>query len=96
MQFYNCNVRPGATLGHDVPKKDISAAEIMVLQFIHGIDAVVDIQQTKQKKKNGMDKQVYHALLEKYGADKVKPLFGEGFKIELPERIESDPVEEVR
>lgn len=96
MQFYHCNIRPGGDLGHEVPKKDISAAEIMVLQYIHGNDAVVDIRQGKSNKKPGLAKKEYEKLMGQYGPAPVKAMFGEGYNVQLPDRLEqSDPVAEV-
>lgn len=41
---YNCCVRPAGQLTHEVPKKNISAKEIMILRFVHGNDAVIKIE----------------------------------------------------
>lgn len=41
--LFACMVRLGGLLTNTVPKEGVSAAEILVLQHIHGSDAVVDI-----------------------------------------------------
>ena len=43
MQFYDCKVRLGGNVMHEVRKENITAPEIMVLRALHGDDAVVEI-----------------------------------------------------
>lgn len=74
MQRYNATVRLGGKLDNTVIKKGISASEIMVLQHIHGEDAVVDIKDTGE-----MDmvpyKQEYEHLSKVYRAKNVVAVF---------------------
>lgn len=44
MELANCSVALGGDKGNTVPKFGITAAEIAVLRFLHGEDAVTDIQ----------------------------------------------------
>lgn len=46
MQTANCLVKLGGDSGNTVPKYGVTVSEIVVLQKIHGDDAVVDIQPT--------------------------------------------------
>jgi hypothetical protein len=41
---YDCIVRPGGQITHEVPKKGISAKEIMLLRVLHGNDGVMRIE----------------------------------------------------
>ena len=43
MNFYNATVRLRGDTAHEVEKKALTAAEIMVLRRIHGLDAVVRV-----------------------------------------------------
>lgn len=43
MQLANCTVKLGAKHYHSVNKSEVSAAEIQVLQAIHGSDAVENV-----------------------------------------------------
>lgn len=48
MRMYNCHVRLGGSTTSEVPLNGISAAEIIVLRHIHGLDAVVRIEAKNQ------------------------------------------------
>lgn len=65
MQTANCLVKLGGDPGNTVPMFGLTAAEIAVLQVIHGNDAVVDIKPT------GTVETTHRAerqrLIEKYG-----------------------------
>ena len=43
MRLYNCLLALAGDTGNTVPKANITAAEIALLQAIHGSDAVTDI-----------------------------------------------------
>lgn len=43
MRMYNCAVRLGGTTTSEVEKRGITAAEIMVLRKVHGVESVVRI-----------------------------------------------------
>lgn len=47
MQLCNLTLRLGGSPLHTVPKTGVTPAEILVLQHIHGSDAVIDIRPTK-------------------------------------------------
>jgi hypothetical protein len=47
MQLSNVMLRLGGSLQHVVPKTQVTPAEIMVLQRIHGADAVVNVRPVK-------------------------------------------------
>lgn len=53
MQLSNVMLRLGGSLLHTVQKTNVTPAEILVLQHIHGTDAVVDIRPTKFDKNRG-------------------------------------------
>ncbi len=44
MKQYNCRVRLGGGVGHEVPKQNVSEIEINLFRAIHGPDAVVGIK----------------------------------------------------
>ena len=43
MRLYDCHVRLGGITSSEVPKHDITAAEILILRHLHGDDGVVRI-----------------------------------------------------
>lgn len=51
MQLCNLEVRLGDSAGHTVFKTNVTPAEIVVLQAIHGASAIVGIQPTKMDKR---------------------------------------------
>lgn len=53
MQLSNCVLRLNGSLLHTVPKTNVTPAEILVLQKIHGSDAVVDVRPTKFDQNRG-------------------------------------------
>lgn len=46
MLLYTAKIRLGGSLYNEVPREDLTAAEILVLQALHGNDGVVDIKST--------------------------------------------------
>lgn len=52
MQTYDCKIRLGGAVTNEVRKAGVTAAEIMVLQEIHGADAVSDIVAGKMDKRS--------------------------------------------
>lgn len=87
MRFYDCLVHltdaNGVTLT-EVPKMKVSAAEVLMLQHIHGVDKVTGIAD------RGDDKVVHSQLRDQlgktYGDKNVFELFGPGHR-ELPQRL---------
>lgn len=51
MQLCNCEIRLNDSAAHTVPKIDVTPAEILVLQAIHGPSAVANIRPTKMDKR---------------------------------------------
>lgn len=51
MQLYNCHVRLGNTITSEVPKYEVTAAEILIFRAIHGNDAVVRVQPIRQDRR---------------------------------------------
>ena len=51
MQICTCEVRLNDSAAHTVPKVDVTPAEILVLQAIHGPSAVVNITPVKQDRR---------------------------------------------
>lgn len=52
MQLYDATVRLNGDIMHEVPKKGLTAPEVLILQSIHGgTDAVVDLIQRKMDKR---------------------------------------------
>lgn len=84
MQLYDCKVRLGGNLVNEVPKARITAAEVLILQTIHGEAGVVGVQPRK------MDKRAHDAererLIQRYGAKIVTALFGPSFQ-KLPTKL---------
>jgi hypothetical protein len=56
MKLYQCKVRLGGSVLNEVPKFNITPAEIMMLRLLHGgDDAVVDIRETGEDRKRSND-----------------------------------------
>lgn len=47
MDFHNCVLRHAGNLGMTIHKENISAPEIVVLQMVHGPDAVTQIEKVR-------------------------------------------------
>lgn len=62
MRMYDCHVRLGNTTTSEVPLSGISAAEIITLRHVHGLDAVVRIFAKNETMASG---QAERALLTK-------------------------------
>ena len=60
MQLYECTVRLGGSMTNEVPKVDVTAAEIQVLRAIHqgvdaGVDAIIRIKPTRHVDRDDME-----------------------------------------
>jgi hypothetical protein len=55
MQICTCEVRLNDSAGHTVPKTEVTPAEILILQAIHGASAVVNIRPTKQDRRGNAE-----------------------------------------
>lgn len=75
MQLYKCVLRLNGSLHNEVPKNDVTAAEIQVLKAIHqgpetGVDVVVRIQPTRKVDRS--DQEERERLQDLYGASVAK------------------------
>lgn len=86
MQLYDATVRLEGSIGHEVPKTGLTAAEILCIRAAQKADdAVVNIQ---PKDTNNRSKAVeYKRLAEAYGLEIVKDLFGGEFNPDIPDRL---------
>lgn len=74
MNLYNCIVSLSGNILNQVPKREISPAEISVLRVLHGDDAVVSINKVRSTKRSHA---VERGKLEGvYGKPVVASLFG--------------------
>lgn len=75
MRFYTANVNLDGDVRHVVQKRGITAAEIMVLQAVHGHASVHNITQEPQQKAkdNTSHKEVGELLDRRYGRVRVGP-----------------------
>ncbi len=73
MQYANIMLALGGDRGTTVPKSEISASEIAVLQLIHGKDAVFDVEPVKvdEDKAKRTSREEIRRLTEAYGRAKV-------------------------
>lgn len=46
MRLYSCKVRLAGSLYNEMPKSDVTAAEVHILRILHGTDAVIDLVDT--------------------------------------------------
>lgn len=53
MKLYDCKVRLGGSVMNEVRKAGITAAEVVVLRLLHGDDAVADIVEVGDVKREG-------------------------------------------
>src|SRR5581483_6989217 len=92
MQLYSCKVRLSGSLYHEVPKTEVTAAEIAILRAIHGFtdpetgnidpSCVVDIVATGNVDRSDAEERdrlsiVYNAALKRFGTSVAK-FFGIG------------------
>jgi len=97
MQLYSGKVRLNGNVYHEVRKDGMSAAEVVLLQHIHGNDSVVDIAKDGETERR--DPVERTRLMEIYGDDKVREVFGLS-SLPLPQVLtgldEDDDAEPVR
>jgi hypothetical protein len=97
MQLFDCGVRPGGFIILEVPKKNLTAAEIVLLRSIHGQDSVVNIKKGLFIPKDKLStKQVRAKLVQTYGAKLVDAAFGKFNDVptELPDITYEEPEDE--
>lgn len=74
MRVYSGKVRLAGNVYHEVPKTGMTAAEVILLQHIHGDDALVALKpEGNLSCKDAFER---NRLQEIYGEDKVKTVFG--------------------
>ena len=93
MQLYSCHVRPGGLVTHEVPKYDVSPAEIQLLRSMHGADAVLYITPTTEIKTS--PRAVKEDLVMRYKKPAVDAAFGafNSVPMELPEAPSEEELE---
>lgn len=74
MQIFNCKVRLNGNVLHEVPRLEVSAAEVILLQHIHGNDAVVGLKHINDDQRTNSFER--NRLAEIYGEKRVKEVFG--------------------
>lgn len=86
MQLYDATLRLGGNLNNTIVKTDLTAPEILVLQSIHGGDAVVEIEERNMDKRSH---EFERARLDGlYGQKNVIRLFGAPFaNAKLPVKL---------
>ena len=96
MKTYSCKVRLGGSVMHEVPKDEVTAAEVTILRYIHGDDAVLEIKPVGDIDRS--DVAELDRLRETYGQtgdgdvisprkDIVSKLFGIGATAALPKAL---------
>lgn len=79
MQVFSGKIRPRGDLDTEVVRKDLTAAEVMVLRALHGDDGVVDLRLIRNDRREHETE--YQRLVAKYGRwpagrEAVANLFG--------------------
>lgn len=73
MDMFNCRVRLGGRVEHDVPRVEISEKEIHLLRAIHGSDAVFELRKVSTIARDETDEMMELAKI--YGRPKVEECF---------------------
>jgi len=89
MQMYKATIRPGGQVTHEVPRDNLTAAEVILLRHIHGDDAVLHLGRTKTSTKFKRDAE-RDRLVAAYGDKPVAAAFGSSFGAGLPEEVPTD------
>lgn len=90
MQTYNCLVNVGGSIRTEVPKTNVTAAEIAVIRSLHGDDAVtaiVEVGANDKRSHVGERERLIHA----YGFKPVEKLFGTQINVKLPVTVKDLP-----
>jgi len=98
MDGYKCIVRLEGEIGQTVPKVNISAAHIIMLEQEHGEGSVVEVEKTSstliwpaeqgKPEEKVTNKMMREFLEEEFGKEKVGKIFGAFYGVKLPEVIE--------
>lgn len=65
MQYVNCDLLLSGDRNFQIPQKDISVAEAVLLRAIHGPDSIINIEGTRKDTKSLA--QIRDVLMAKYG-----------------------------
>lgn len=90
MKFFNCRVRLGGGVEHEVPKQNVSELEINLFRAIHGADAVVGIK--RHCETNISQEDELRRLGDIYGDPMVEKMLG--VKITRFKAVEEDADED--
>lgn len=90
MQVFRGKVRPGGDIGTEIVRKDLTAAEVMVLREIHGSDSVVGLELVKNDRRDLTEE--YERLVRKYskhadGRKALHELFGSPQNPNMPSTL---------
>ena len=91
MQNYKLLVWLNGEMTNQVRKDGITAPEVILMQGIHGIDAILEIQKTTMDKRSHKDERV--RLIDKYGEKRVGDAFGPSHQ-RLPVNLDGFAVKE--
>lgn len=65
MRLYSCKVRLSGSLYNEVPKFDVTAAEVHILRLLHGNDSIANLEETGKNKIGQAEER--DRLIELYG-----------------------------
>lgn len=85
MQLYNCKVRLSGSRDNEVQKTGMTAADIVLIEFIHGPDSVTGIYPEGEDK--ATKDAVLDRMLQTYPKKAVNSVFPGGSAL-IPERID--------
>lgn len=93
MKLYNGTIRLETSVLHEQEGKDMTAAEILLIRFIHGgHDAVVNVTESGETDRS--DWEELERLRRSYQAGSVEKVFGVG-ATRVPHELPPEPTEEV-
>lgn len=91
MQNYKLLVWLNGEMTNQVRKEGVTAPEVILMQGIHGMDAILEIQKTTMDKRSHADERA--RLIEVYGEKRVGDAFGPSHQ-RLPVTLEGMAVKE--
>lgn len=90
--LFNCMVRPGGNIMHEVFRKEVTSAEVEVLRTLHGADAVNKIEQVGARLMDPNGVRAY--LTKQYGPKAVEATFGKFGQMPRELQILPEPSDE--